>query len=345
MESIKKQVGNIIVTVDYHTELLGIIMWLSNYHNDYKELYSDYENKFFTDNIISRFEKFKNEEVIKEFEQIVKKHSFNYDAPYTLFLELNDRFKSSKLDNYVFEDRLNSDESIYLFINKLENFAQKIDFETYYNDNIPEYQKYVNNVSKAFEEKNIDIFLKNYYGYDNGKQYYINLLPFTTDGSFFCETPKGFYSCLPVYDSMKKENLFELTEGLTRQFLDATVHEYSHGYVDPLTDKFKIVDKTTDLFAHIKDKIDPSAYPTDVEILNEHIIRAIEIRFIKLVYKDNTWGEKRIEYEEKSGFIYIRNIVQSLTEYEENRDKYPTFDLFYPSLLKELKENIYKRHK
>ena len=57
MESIKKQVGNIIVTVDYHTELLGIIMWLSNYHNDYKELYSNYENEFFTDNIILKTKK------------------------------------------------------------------------------------------------------------------------------------------------------------------------------------------------------------------------------------------------------------------------------------------------
>lgn len=28
MKSIQKKVGNIIITVDYHTELLGIIMWL-----------------------------------------------------------------------------------------------------------------------------------------------------------------------------------------------------------------------------------------------------------------------------------------------------------------------------
>lgn len=342
MENISKKCGNIVITVDYKVELLGIIMWLSDYHNTYNELYTIYENKFYIDNLIAKFSQYKDDDVVKEFETIVKKHEFNYDAPYALFLELDNHFKAKTLDNYVF-DRLDKDESIFKFIDKLEAFAQKINFEKYYNSNINEYQKYVENIVKILKEKNIEAFLKNYYGYTSTKEYHICLLPFASDGSFFCETNNGAYTCIPVYSTMKKDNLFELTKGMARQFLDTLVHEYSHGIIDPLTEKYKSLVEEAHLFEDIKEQMSNQAYPTDSEIMNEHIIRAIETRFMHLVYQDDLWAKKRVEYDEKLGFIYLKDIIQSLIIYEEKRDKYKTFDLFYPEILDKLKEHK-KKH-
>ena len=86
MESVSIQVDDINIEVDYRTELLGIIMWRSNYHKKYDMLFQKYGNKFYIDEIIKNFEKFSNHKVIKDFEKIVDCHGFNYDAPLDLFL-------------------------------------------------------------------------------------------------------------------------------------------------------------------------------------------------------------------------------------------------------------------
>ena len=54
MKSIEKNIEKITITVDYRSELLGIIMWLSDYHNQFPHLFQPYANKFFTDNIIQK---------------------------------------------------------------------------------------------------------------------------------------------------------------------------------------------------------------------------------------------------------------------------------------------------
>ena len=129
MKSVEMRDENIIATVDYRTELLGIIMWLSDYHNLIPECFRIYENEFYIDNIMNKFSRFKDEEIIKDFMELVEKHKFNYDAPYALFLQLDEHFKCDNLDDYVFKERLEEDESVYDFIDKLEGFAKKINFE------------------------------------------------------------------------------------------------------------------------------------------------------------------------------------------------------------------------
>ena len=136
MKSIEERDKNIVAIVDYRTELLGILMWISDYHNMLPELFRIYENKFYIDNILEKFSQYKDDEILKEFMNLVKKHEFEYDAPYALFLQLDEHFNCDSLDDYVFKERLENDSEVYKFLRKLEKFAEKIGFEDYYNSNI-----------------------------------------------------------------------------------------------------------------------------------------------------------------------------------------------------------------
>ena len=60
------------------------------------------------------------------------------------------------------------------------------------------------------------------------------------------------------------------------------------------------------------------------------------IRYISLIYHDEAWVERAIQNEKKRGFIYIEDILESLEEYENQRQIYPTFDLYYPMIVKHL---------
>jgi hypothetical protein len=56
--SINKKIGNITVEVNYKTELLGVIQLLSDYHNDFPNLFEDYENRFYIKRINDKFLKY-----------------------------------------------------------------------------------------------------------------------------------------------------------------------------------------------------------------------------------------------------------------------------------------------
>ena len=337
MKSVEIRDNNIIATVDYRTELLGIIMWLSDYHNILPECFNIYENKFYVDNILEKFSEFKNEEVIKDFMELVEKHKFMYDAPYALFLQLDEHFKCDKLDDYVFKERLEEDESVYGFIDKLEEFARKINFEEYYNINIEMYKKWTNYILECFKKGNVLKFYDDYFGKSNN-EFYLNLIPFASDGSFSSSTKNKIYDMNPVTKDMKKESLFERDN--YENVIGAPIHEFLHGYVNPITEKYGLLDFNTNLFDNLKEYMSNNGYPTDVEIINEHLVRAIQIRYIINEYKDVKWADGMTKWEEEQGFIYIRNILEKLEEFENNRETYKIFEDFYPEIIKYLKKNI-----
>ncbi len=341
MKNIQKNVGDIIITIDYKSELLGIIMCISNYKEKYKRLFKDYENKFYIERIINKFSKYKDEEIIKIFEDLVDAHSFNYDAPFALFLELDETFNSNQLSNYVFNKRLSCDKKVYNFLSKLNDFAIKINFEEYYKKNEKEYQIYIDSISNIFNKFNVSDFLFNYYGYGEDKEFIINLTPFITDSATSIFYDNKIYCCMPVYEWGKKENLYDCEER-EMYAIKNPVHEFSHGYINPLTDKYNIIKENSDIFNNIKENMKKSAYPRNSSILNEHIIRAIVARFIIINIKDIDYYNNQIKKQIELGFIYINIIIENLIFYENNREKFKTFDLFYPTLVMNLISSIEK---
>lgn len=60
-------------------------MCISNYRNKFPSMFKPYENQFYVQNIIDKFGKYKEENVIKQFDDLVAHHGFAYDAPLGLF--------------------------------------------------------------------------------------------------------------------------------------------------------------------------------------------------------------------------------------------------------------------
>lgn len=337
MKSVSKTVNNVIVTVDYRTELLGIIMLIGNYNKKFPFMFMNEDNPTYVNKIKERFSKYKYEEVVKEFDDLTQNHSFNYDAPLALFLELDYDFKSNKLSDYVLK-RAN-DEHIYEFINKIESFAKKIEYEEWYDENKGNYLKWATGMSKTFEKCDVITFLNEYFGFKTQKNYFINLLPFTDCGGYSCFYDDKVYACISACMKTKTTELYD-TIGHEKNAVKLPLHEFCHSYVNPITEKQNLVNDKTNVFDNIRENMKKKAYPYDSQILNEHIVRAVVARFYLLEIEDIKRYEKIIKKEKSEGYIYIDIVIKSLIEYESNRDKYPNFELFYPTLINKLKENI-----
>lgn len=114
------------------------------------------------------------------------------------------------------------------------------------------------------------------------------------------------------------------------------VHEFSHGVINNLTDKYENILKDVE-FDDINEKMKSLAYDSKECVINEHIIRAIECVYVKRCFGDSE-KNRFTEWEKEIGFKYIESCIKPLEEYMSNLDKYKTFEEFFPTIITRLRD-------
>ena len=332
--------NNISITVDKRTELLGILLLLSDYNKNYGFLIEECGNKAYREKIFNNFSQFKDEKTIQLLNQIFNELNFRYDAPVSLFLQLNDDLTFNQLDEYPFETRLNKSQLIIDFLNELPNFAKTINFEEYYNSNMKFYNEIIEETNNKIDVEYIVSFISSFYKMDiSDFQFVINLLPYTTNGNFGSNHNNVNYSNLGLKKFQKKE----LTFVTDNNFGTLALHEFSHSIINPLTSKYSTIKGKA--FADVWDIMVKKAYGDVETIINEHIIRALEIFYLKNILNTEETiklAEEKLEREFNGGFIYIKDCLLSLEDYYQNIDSYKDFEEYFPILIKNL-ENATKK--
>lgn len=337
MKNIEKKVGLIHICVDFRTELLGIIQILSN--NPLTETDDNFSNQKYISEIEKRFGKYRNHPVIKMDTYYREKYGFDYDAPITMFLQLDEHFKTDKLNDYILYKRLDGDESIYQYIGLLEDFANEIGFEKYYNEKQQQYESYINQLVTPLENYDVTEYLKNYYNIAIAdKVFTINILPFQKGNAYGSTIDNHIYSSLSsatVRNCREDSDITFVIPGKEFRIASLILHEFSHSIINPLTDKLNLISEEDDLFDEIKDIMKKQAYSINSAIMNEHIIRGVQARY---QYKyDRAGVEQYITNLEKNGFIFIRTVIESLEYYENNRNIYLNFESFYPIIVENMR--------
>jgi len=332
---------NIEITVDRRTELLGILLLISDYKKDFGFLIEECGNKDYREKIFKNFSQIKDEKAIQLLNQIFEELNFRYDAPVSLFLQLNDDFTYDKLDEYPFKTRLNKSQLVLDFLNELPGFAKTINFEEYYNSNQNFYQEIVEETNEKIDIEGVLSFIENFYKMDiSNIKFVINLLPYTTNGNFGSNHNNITYSNLGLKKFQKKELTFITDKDLGTLIL----HEFSHSLINPLTSKYLTIKGKA--FADIWDIMCKKAYGNVETIINEHIIRALEIFYLKNIIKTDesiTFANQRLEREISGGFKYINDCLKSLENYYVNINNYENFEQYFPQMIENLKSAIDKK--
>lgn len=72
--------------------------------------------------------------------------------------------------------------------------------------------------------------------------------------------------------------------------------------------------------------------------MTKHIVRLGEIRIASALGDLETAKRLRKSYVEEKKFIYIPYWEEKIVEYETNREKYESFDMFFPGLIQVFSE-------
>ena len=326
------------VKVDKRTELMGVLLLNSDYINEENELVEECNNKEYRDDIINYFSKFKNEEIFKILNKIYQKYYFNYDAPIYLILQLNEDFTYENLPNYPFRDRLGADKLILDFLNEISNFVQKTKFLEFFNSHKDFYQTGINQIKNLIKEYKIVEFLQDFYKIDLcNVKFIINLMHFASSVNYGTQSNNEFVcNCCLRESNNGKINFIDSVDNT----LTLYVHEFSHSIVNPLTDKYN--DIKLEFFNEIKEKMQKQNYWHLETIINEHIIRALEVVYMKIESKipnNLQCANKYITDNKEIGFKYIETCVNSLEYYIKNKDKYKNFEEYFPKILQDIKNS------
>jgi len=112
------------------------------------------------------------------------------------------------------------------------------------------------------------------------------------------------------------------------------VHEFSHSVVNPLVDahvgELKAV--TARLFALVEQQMRSQAYGVPTALMYESLVRASTVRYLSVADGADAAGREAAASRE-NGFLWVGKLADTLREYEQNRNTYPTLEAFVPRLV------------
>lgn len=207
------------------------------------------------------------------------------------------------------------------------NVAKFLESHKYY------YDKVLQEIKKNIPNEEVLMALEKYHGTSFENYYFIPTLTNFAMAFGHKFEKNGRYNVYQV--SAINENINDSlnTYGFTDkdEIIELSFHEYGHSFVELNPE---IVKKTEYLFDDISDGMKADGYGNWENALDEHIVRAIEIRIWEKFLKNDFQANKlRNDYK---AYKYIPFIEEQLKVYENNRNQYPTFESFLPILLKSL---------
>ena len=139
------------VRIDRRTELMSVLLYISNYRKEYPNLILFNKDIKYVKDVFDHFSKFQNHKAVKLLNQIVETLNFSYDAPFQLAWELKEDFSVGKLKSYPFKNRLNCSPIVEEFMKEIKTFA-----EDYPNDS-PEPISFVKIARLGYKTKEVAV--------------------------------------------------------------------------------------------------------------------------------------------------------------------------------------------
>jgi hypothetical protein len=328
IKPIEQNVGKLHISVDPRMELLSTIQILSNYKVIDR-------NSPYSKEIQNYFGSYSNQQAVALTDKLVNNHGFAYDAPPAFMLYLSEVPELNKQIPYIdyIEKRAGSSENLESYRQSIAQFAKEADFGKFWTSHADFYNQVLRTTVSDINGEDLIKVVENYFN-EKQNSYNIIIAPLFNGHNYgpkvesskdkydiySCTTPTNYKNGIPY---VSKENLYQVV-----------FHEFGHSFVNSETGKYP--DKVAaceKLFEPIRGEMRQKAYGEWTTCVNEHIVRAVNIR-IQELQRGPVASKQMLNQEIGNKFVYVRPLVEKLKKYETLRDsKQITFADFYPQLL------------
>ena len=321
-EDVAVKKGKVNIKVDPMMEMLSVVQYLSGYGGLEDRHMTNIRTSYHED-IDIYFVDYKEHQAVQYFAKIMDR--FNYEKPPTtcLYIEkdfsINSDYENSFLSTYNPAD-------IEGFRDVMEQFCVDTKFNDFFKSHQSFYNETIETYSNALPTWDVLQAMETYYG-TSMAEYNIVLVPLFSGGfGPYIDKDDGrhLYSIIGPSSAYENIPLFGNEAWIT----ELIIHEWGHSFVPIAGDSAMVqeVERSEYLLEPIREKMSLLAYNHWDVVYEELVLRAAVIDIT--VRSSGVAAETLLQVQRNQGFIYIDDVYQVLQDYNNNRERYPTFDVF-----------------
>ena len=299
------------------------------------------------DDINSYFKNFKKHKAVKLTRKIANGKA-SFSAPLLIALSLsplpktNINYNPHYLYQTIHNKNSRGERIIAKYLKSINHFYENANVEGFLKKHNYFYEMALNQLTQNSPKKETILGMENYYRKIFSNYSIIPSLtnfPMAFGHTYSKDNQVIIYQTLSI-NSPINESLQHYGFHNRNTIYELTFHEYGHSFVNVINNKElkSLTDNTAYLLKPIKDDMLAIAYGDWETVLEEHIVRAVEIRIWEVVMKNiEKANSLRIEYIDNKKFKYIPFIEEQLKVYEANKIEFTSFDVILPKLISSLK--------
>ena len=308
--------------VDKRTELMSIILALSQGNEYIEEHFSFNVQDEYRRRIYNHFSKFKNHKAVQLARQIAKNdEGFSFDNPIRLAFALNQKLDfDGKIEEYLLQE-LENEATLKEFMYEVVNFAKESDFEDFYITNNDYYLLKIEGLKQLFNGEIFVCELQRFLKIEIKDDFVVNIIPMLINSNHgFKVNGNNFANIGMLSEDFK--TIYNFNNGT----IHTIIHEFAHNFVNCYTDKNQL-----QIPEDLRNKLKNVGYENPISYLNDTIVRAITIRLREKI--QNLDIKKFFDIEEKFGFVYVEKVYRELLVYESQNK---SWEKYFPKLLKSI---------
>jgi hypothetical protein len=349
----KANVGKITIEVDPRVELIGIVFRLAG-----NPEFNDGTLKPYAKAIERHFGDFDNHPVVKMAVQLRNTRLMSCDGPMSLAVHIDRNLRLRKTTEEwpdTLDYRWEKDETAE-FLEKLRQFAAETKFDEFFKAQGPSYEQGIrpcksileqNEVAKdqsglvfvKFLSADVGEWLSGFFGVENPGDLRLVLGFVNAFANFGVRFETGGVSEKYAIVGMRPFDPANTVIFLPQQVATAA-HEFCHSFANPVVDKYmaRLQPAGERLFATHGATMRTRGYQKWESVMYETAVRACVVSFLRQSIADPRFLDYHLRGEVKAGFIWTEDMGNLLKKYESNREKYSTFESFFPEFVDFLNE-------
>jgi len=323
-------VGRITIEVDPRVELIAIVFRLAG-----NPEFNDGTLRPYVKAIEQHFGDFDNHPAVKMAAELRYKRSMSCDGPMSLAVHIDRDFRLRETPGgwpSTLDSRWEKEETAE-FLEKLRQFSAETKFDEFFKAQSGIYEEGMRSCKDLMTPLNLADWLVEFFGVKDCGELKL-VLGFVNGFSnygvrFTSDQTNEKYAVVGMrpFDAANTVIFRPMQIGFT-------VHEFCHSFTNPVVEKYmeQMRPAGEKLFAAHAPAMRMSGYQKWESIMYETAVRACVMCFVREKLEPMYLGYF-LKAEVGSGFVWIEDAGNFLKNYENNPDKYPTFESFFPEFV------------
>jgi len=314
--------------VDIRVELISVVFRLAGNRE-----YNAEEFKSYTQDIHYYFDKYKEHPVIAFATKLRIERGVSYDAVMKMAIHIGPApafTPKVEFSDEIPEKRWGKENALK-FLELLRDFYVVSDFEKFYTNHAGLYSVTEERFLPVYNALNIDWY-NQYYGTKPEGSFNVIICPASGGSNYggkvvFADKKEDSYAIMGTWTiDANNKPVYKI-----ENYLPTLIHEFNHSYVNHLVDKYsKELEKSGQvIYEPLKENMKRQAYSNWKTMISESLVRVSVIRYL-LKYDSYKVARSQMISEIGNGFYWMKDLVELMHDYENDRVKYPSLESFMP---------------